>query len=499
MQVRVAAEPRSLDEVSDTLLVPVEPEGQLAASLDGVDQALRERLAGVIRDLSVSGRVGQVAVVPTWGQLPAARLALTGIGPARGRNLDDVRRAWGAAAQAAADAGAKTLFSPLPHVEGYDPVTVCRAAVEGVGLGTYRFLEYRSAGNARETLGQVVFLAEPDAVMAGIDRGRIVADAVCAARDLVNRPANDLPPERLAGLAWELAERAGLECTVYDRAALEELGAGAILAVGQGSRHEPRLIHLVYRPEGTVTTSIGVVGKGVTFDTGGISLKPAEGMERMKGDMAGGAAVLGIMQAIAALRLPAVVHGVVAAAENMPDGCAFRPGDIIRALNGKTIEVISTDAEGRLLLADALTYTSRQGVDVVIDLATLTGACVVALGKQGTGLFGTDRALVDALFRAGERAGEKLWPMPLWDEYLELLKSDHADIKNTGGRWGGAVNAALFLREFTGGVSWAHLDIAGPAWAERSGPLGPAGGTGHGVRTLLYFLEERVSPAPSSR
>ncbi|MCM8750137.1 leucyl aminopeptidase [Thermomicrobiaceae bacterium CFH 74404] len=490
MTIRFTAERRSPAELTDTLLVPVEAGGSIDASIQELDRILDGKLCQSVGDLGLTGRVGQVTVLPTWGQLPAQRLVIAGIGSPEARTADDIRRAWGAAAQAAAEAGARTLYSPLPAVPGLDPERVCQAAVEGAGLGTYRFLEYRTRVETTLSLEQVIFLATAGQVERGIERGRTAVEAVCLARDLVNRPGNELPPERLAGIAWEIAERAGLECRVYDRGALEELGAGAILAVGQGSRHEPHLIHLVYRPAGQPLASVGLVGKGVTFDTGGISIKPAEGMERMKGDMAGAAAVIGVMQAVATLGLPIAVHGVVAAAENMPDGAAFRPGDILRALNGKTIEVISTDAEGRLLLADALTYTAQQGVDVMIDLATLTGACVVALGKQGTGLFGTDQDLVDALVRAGQRAGEKLWPMPLWDEYRELLKSEHADIKNTGGRWGGAINAALFLREFTEGVSWAHLDIAGPAWAERGGPLGPAGGTGHGVRTLLYFLEE---------
>ncbi len=493
MSVRFSAELRSPLEVTDTLLVPVLADGSLDASVQELDRALDGALRQGLAGLGLSGRVGQAAVLPTWGRLPARRLVVTGIGSQGRQTADQIRRAWGAAAQAAAEAGVRTLFSPLPAVEGLDPGAVCRAAVEGVGLGAYRFLEYRTGSEATRQLEHVVFLADPATVERPIARGRTTVEAVSLARDLVNRPANDLSPERLAGIAWELAEQVGLECRVYDRGMLEEIGAGAILAVGQGSRHEPRLIHLVYRPAGDSRASIGLVGKGVTFDSGGLSIKPAEGMERMKGDMAGAAAVIGAMRAVAELGLPLTVHGVVAAAENMPDGAAFRPGDILRALNGKTIEVISTDAEGRLLLADALTYAARQGVQLLIDLATLTGACVVALGKQGTGLFGTDRALLDALARAGERAGEKLWPMPLWDEYLELLKSEHADIKNTGGRWGGAVNAALFLREFTEGVTWAHLDIAGPAWAERAGPLGPAGGTGHGVCTLVYFLEEYTS------
>jgi leucyl aminopeptidase len=490
MSIRFTAEQRSPLEVTDTLLVPVAGDGSPDAVVRELEDVLGGALGQHLSGLGNRPQVGQAAVLPTWGQLPARRLVVTGIGSPGRLTTDLIRRAWGAAAQVAAEAGTCVLASPLPQVEGLDCETICRAAVEGVGLGTYRFLDYRTGKGPTQRLEQVVFLVEPRLVERAIGYGQKAVDGVNLARDLVNRPANDLPPERLAKLASELAEQHGLECTVYDQGMLEELGAGAILAVGRGSRHEPRLVHLAYRPAGGSRTSVGLVGKGVTFDSGGLSLKPAEGMERMKGDMAGAAAVIGVTRSVAALGLPVTVHGVVAAAENMPDGAAFRPGDILRTLNGKTVEVISTDAEGRLLLADALTYTSRLGVEYMVDLATLTGACVVALGKQAAGLFGTERGLVDALVRAAERAGEKVWPMPLWDEYLELLRSEHADIKNTGGRWGGAINAALFLREFTEGVPWAHLDIAGPAWAERSSPLGPAGGTGYGVRTLLSFLEE---------
>jgi len=490
MTVCFTAEQRSLLEVTDTLLVPVTDGGNPDATVRELDEVLGGALGQQLTGIGLRGQVGRAAILPTWGRLPARRLVITGIGAPGRLTLDVIRRAWGAAAQVAAEAGVSVLVSPLPRVEGLDRGAICRAAVEGVGLGTYRFLDYRTGTAPAGQLDQVLFLAEPSVVAEAIERGRRTVDAVNLTRDLVNRPANDLPPERLAGLARELADQLGLECTVYDQDLLAELGAGGILAVGRGSRHEPRLIHLVYRPAGESRASVGLVGKGVTFDSGGLSIKPAEGMERMKGDMAGAAAVIGALQAVATLGLPVTVHGVVAAAENMPDGAAFRPGDILRTLNGKTVEVISTDAEGRLLLADALTYTARLGVEVVIDLATLTGACVVALGKQAAGLFGTDSGLVDALVQAAERAGEKVWPMPLWDEYLELLRSEHADLKNTGGRWGGAVNAALFLREFTQGVRWAHLDIAGPAWAERASPLGPAGGTGYGVRTVVSFLEE---------
>lgn len=312
------------------------------------------------------------------------------------------------------------------------------------------------------------------------------------ARDLVNEPGLDLFPERLAGRAWEVADQLGLACTIYDRKALEEMGAGGIVGVGQGSSREPRLIHLVYTPDGESTGTIGFIGKAITFDTGGVNLKPADGMRNMKIDMAGGAAVLGAMRAIAELKPPFTVHGVIAAAENMPSHTAYRPGDVLRTLSGKTVEITNTDAEGRIVLADAMTFAARQGAELMIDLATLTGASVVAVGNEAASLFGTDDTLVSDLLQASEHAGERMWHMPLWESYRADLNSDIADIKNSGNRDGGAIKAALFLKEFTNGVPWAHLDVAGPAWSGKESGYRTVGATGYGVHTLVTFLEQRA-------
>ncbi|MDI3339388.1 MAG: leucyl aminopeptidase [Sphaerobacter sp.] len=482
-----------IEQETDALLVSAQPGPRLDAMGAAADARLDGALAAALTDAAFSGEVGTTLVIPTLGRLPARRLVVVGVG-AGAPTPDGLRRAWAAGARAARDAGARRVVSVAPPAGDLGEERAYRAAAEGVRLGLYEFLEYRTQDRPTRQIERFDFAGESESARRGLAAAAAVADAVSFARDLVNHPADAIYPERLAEIAQEVAASAGLECVVHDPAALEAMGAGAILAVGKGSAREPRLIHLTYRPSGAARGTIGLVGKAITFDTGGVNLKPTgSGLEHMKSDMAGGGAVLATMRALAALAVPFTVHGVIAAAENMLSGTAFRPGDVLRAMNGKTIEVISTDAEGRLVLADALTYTARQGAELLIDLATLTGAAIVALGPQGTALYGTDQALVDDLVAATAWSGEKLWPMPLWDEYRELIRGDVADLKNSGGRWGGSITAALFLREFTEGRPWAHLDIAGPAWSEKVTAYAGKGGTGHGVSTLLAFLERRAA------
>jgi leucyl aminopeptidase len=486
--VEVVTTSEPLAALTGSLVLPLVPDGGLDASVGELEDALVAWVGRAARATGITGRPGQATVVPAPETMRAERLLLVGVGAPNQRSLAEIRRAAALAAKQAAEAGGSVLVWPVVAVPGASTEAIVQAIVEGVGLASYRFHRYRSSDTASR-IERLVIVGSGTAVQDGVRRGRLVSEAVAFARDLTNEPGNVLDPEHLSGIAWEVAQEVGLTCAIYDRALLEELGAGAILAVGQGSRREPRLVHLVYRPGSAVALRVALIGKAVTFDSGGLSIKPAEGMERMKGDMTGGAAVLSVLRALPALGLPVEVHGIIAAAENMPDGEAFRPGDILRTLSGKTVEVISTDAEGRLLLADALTFAVQQGAQLLVDIATLTGACAVALGRGGSGLFATDEAARDLLLRAASEAGERVWPLPLWDEYRELLRSEHADLKNSAGRWGAAINAALFLREFTGGRPWLHLDIAGPAWAEQAGPFGPPGATGHGVRTLLRFLE----------
>jgi leucyl aminopeptidase len=312
------------------------------------------------------------------------------------------------------------------------------------------------------------------------------------ARDLVNEPGNVKSPEWLAGQAAAAAAGGGFSCTVLERAELAREGCGALLGVAQGSVREPRLIVLEYRGGAEGAAPVALVGKGVVFDAGGISLKPAEKMDEMKMDMAGGAAVIATCLAAALLKLPVNLVGVVPAVENLPSGSAIRPGDILTSLSGQTIEVLNTDAEGRLILADALTYARRFEPQLVIDLATLTGACIIALGSQASAVLGNNDALVRQLLKAGESSGERLWQLPLWDEYAELIKSEVADVKNSGGRPAGTITAAAFLQKFAGEYKWAHLDIAGTAWEEKGRPCVPRGASGVGVRLLLEFLRRRV-------
>jgi leucyl aminopeptidase len=317
---------------------------------------------------------------------------------------------------------------------------------------------------------------------------KAIAAGVRTVRDLGNAPSNELTPARLAERAAEVAKAHGIKCTVYDKRAIEKMKMGGLLAVNKGSAEEPRFIVLEYAPR-RAKTHVALVGKGITFDSGGISIKPAEKMEEMKFDMCGAAAVIGTMQAAALLALNVRITGVIASTENLPSGSAYKPGDIIRTMSGKTIEVVNTDAEGRVILADALHYASQQKPDHIIDYATLTGACVVALGSEAAGLFSNNDELARKLIESGERTGERLWRLPEWDEYKELIRSDWADMKNSGGRWGGAISAALFLKEYVDCASWAHLDIAGTAYAEHENAREARGATGAGVRVTVSFLE----------
>jgi leucyl aminopeptidase len=321
----------------------------------------------------------------------------------------------------------------------------------------------------------------------------VFARSTWVARDLINAPANDVHPTHLAKVAGEIAKETGLGLQVFERADCKKMGMGAFLGVAAGSEQPPKFIHLTYTPKGKSRRRVAVIGKGITFDSGGLDLKPAEGMLRMKDDMSGAAAVLGIMKALPALQPPVEVHGLIAATENMPSGAAVRPGDILTAMNGTTIEIGNTDAEGRLTLADAIVYAAQKvNADEIVDMATLTGACVVALGPLCSGLFANNQGLADRLLTAAAAAGERVWQLPLIDEYRENLKSDVADMNNVGPRGGGAITAGLFLKEFAGDRAWAHLDIAGPAFVEKDMPLGPKGATGYAVRTILTYLTEGI-------
>ncbi len=480
--------------------------------LRGLPPAVLREAGAHLRRAGFKGEANETHAVPLSGR-PPRTLFVVGVG--KELTTEIFRRGVAAAVQHAKAEGARTvtviLHSPFSIL--LSPVAVGRAFAEGALLANYRFTAYKAERAKREhalRLTRVELLVPrglvPDAER-GVRRGTLEAEATMLARDLVNEPSSRMTPAALVEQAKRIAaaSRGAIALTILNRKQCEARGMGAFLAVAKGSAEEPAFIHLVYRPAGTGRRAVArhqasspkpqarvvLVGKGITFDSGGLSIKPAEGMETMKIDMAGAAAVLGAFSVLARLQAHAEVHGMIAACENMPSGSALKPGDIVRTVLGKTIEVLNTDAEGRLTLADTLGEAVKVQPAAIIDLATLTGACMVALGEEIAGLWSNDDRLSASLTAAAEAAGEPLWPLPLFREYGARMKSEVADLKNISGRkYGGAITAALFLKEFVGETPWAHVDIAGPSYAEKqTNPLNPVGGTGFGVRTLLHYLE----------
>jgi leucyl aminopeptidase len=486
---------------ADALIVPV-GSGRDAPAWSPLakelDASLSDELLNLAADARFTGKPATTLVVPTLGRIPSRRIVFAGLGPAESVGEATVTRMAGAAIRAARDAGARRIaFALASDGIGIDHQTALEAAAVGVSLALYRFDHYRGEAAPDSANGQdlesVKFFgvekARADSEQA-LRRAGVVARGVNLARDFGNEPASTLTPQEFANRAEVVAQESDLEIEVLGPPELAAIGAAATLAVGGGSVNTPRLIRLRYRPASNLAGSqvVGLVGKAITFDTGGYSIKPYEGMLEMKGDMAGGAAVLGAMSALRDLDCPIPVEATICAAENMISGTAFRPGDVIKGMNGVTMEILSTDAEGRLVLADGLVDTARRGATELIDLATLTGAAVVALGDGTTALFATDDELADKLLNSAESTGERMWRMPLIDEFERKIEGDVADIKNTGGRSGGAITAALFLKHFSEGLPWAHLDIAGSSRQEKATAIGPKGATGVGVRTLLRYL-----------
>ncbi len=455
----------------------------LTESGSAIDRALEGGLTEYLQDSSYKAKVGEVATVPALGRLRAKSIAVVGLGNKDELSTRSIRRAAGSAARRVLDSPvvASTLHEALDGTEAME------AAIEGLLLGSYRFTRYKSDPHPSK-IQRILFLGAEEPA---IERGRLLAEATALARDLINEPAGALSPEDLARRAREVADVNGLECKIWDEGELTDRGFGGILGVGQGSVNPPRLIELRYVPEAPAS-KVAIIGKGVTFDSGGLSIKDAKNMENMKTDMSGGAAVIGAMSAIAKLAPNVEVLALVPATENMPGGRAIKPGDVIKHYGGRTSEVLNTDAEGRLILADAIAYACEQSPDAIVDVATLTGAMMVALGLKSSGLFSNDDSLAQEIEAAARSAGERVWRMPLYDDYRSDLDSEVADIKNTGSRWGGSILAALFLRDFlSNDVSWAHLDIAGPARAEGDYDEVARGGTGVTTRTLLRWIESR--------
>jgi leucyl aminopeptidase len=451
----------------------------------------RDGLAGGLvgelrRAGEITGKFQDLTLVHRPQGLAAQRLLLVGGGKPEKFGHAELRKAAGAALRFLKGKGVHQLvFVPAGD---FDPELGVAAVAEGVIAADFEPDAYKTERNGDRRIDRVeVSAAATDVNRAALERAVVAADAQNFARQLINEPANRMTPRELAVRARQVAEETGLEIDVLDAGRMQALGMGALLGVAQGSAEPPALIVLRYRPEGTAAAGLhlGLVGKAVTFDTGGISIKPADGMEKMKYDMAGGATMIAVLRALARLRPAIPVTALVPAVENMPGSRAQRPGDIVKTMSGKTVEVINTDAEGRLILADAMTYAKQQGCTHLVDAATLTGAIVVALGYTNVGAFGNDQAWLDRVLASARSCGEKMWPMPLDDEYKDQLKSIIADLPNVGSRWGGAVTAAMFLKEFADPAPWVHLDIAGTAWLEEAKPHMPKGPSGVAVRTLI--------------
>ncbi len=472
----------------------------LAVGIHGTDtrriSAIDKKLGGAVsRAVSRTGGLapGSFVRIDTLGQIPAAEVMVVGLGDAK--SFSAPADFFKAASLAAKNAGfhVKKLVLDFPVSNSTEAV---RSLMEGALLGSYSFSKYKSGSAPCGGISEIaVFSPRLSSVSfkTAARQSENIARSVSLCRDLVNEPPAFLTPSALAQCAESVCAENGLDCSVILPGDMEKRGMGGMLAVSAGSSNPPRLIHITYSPSGAKRSSraIAIVGKGITFDSGGLSLKPADAMRTMKMDMSGAAVVIATMRAVAEEKPGVTVHGIVAAAENMTGPSAYKPDDIVKAMNGKTIEVVNTDAEGRVVLADALSYAVETGAKEIIDLATLTGACVVALGTHTAGVMSNSAKITRNIMRASSLAGEPMWELPLNPDLRKDIESNFADIKNSGGRWGGAITAALFLEHFVSGVPWAHIDIAGPAYLERGSDFYPKGATGFGVRTMVNYILRR--------
>ena len=494
--VQIIVEKARIDQKQTPLLVVgvYENENDFLYS-NGIESILYHIIKQILSNKEFKANLGTSLVLPTMDKGPMKKIMLLGLGKKDKFNNEIARIASAKAAVKVREMGISEfsilLFSNLD--EG-----LIEAISEGVGLSLYSFNRYKTNDDNKEELkaNQVTILinAEMTNVQSIVDRTSLLVEAVNFARDLSNLPPNDCSPSQLASIALSIATEYGLKSRIVERYEMESMGLNGIVSVGKGSHYPPKLIILEYRGSNDDEKPYLLVGKGVTFDTGGISLKDSDKMDEMKFDKSGGCNVIAIMKAVASLKLPINVIGLIPSVENMPSSTSYKPGDIIKMYNGKTVEVLNTDAEGRLILADALAFgISTYNPKAVIDLATLTGACIIALGTNVAAVIGTNKKLIDELHNISERTGEKFWELPLYEEFSEQIKSYVADIKNIGGRPGGAITAASFLSNFTNGLPWMHIDIAGTAWTqegtyERS--YNPKGATGFGIRTLVKLLME---------
>ncbi len=465
--------------------------------LKDLDTLVGGNIASVLKSEEFKGESGETAyfIYEPKGKNTATRLLLVGAGDKIEYKASDVYVLAGAATRFLRKRNVKS-FALMPRSDG-DASEVAMSAMQGVVSSQFELDKYKTKDKNDKSIDNFVLCVEgakEKELKDGLKRGEIIGDSMNFARDLANEPPNILHPTEMADRAQKMAKEVGLKCEILDEKQMEKLGMGSLLSVSLGSSQPAKMIVLKYEPKkstGKKDELFAIVGKGITFDTGGISIKQAEGMEAMKYDMSGGATVIGTMRAIGLLQPTVPVLGIVAAVENMPDGNATRPSDIVTAMNGKTVEILNTDAEGRLVLADAVAYAEKQGATTIVDMATLTGAVIIALGDLNTAILGNDQQLVDEIIACGKEAGENFWQLPIGAEYSKSIKSDIADIKNIGGnRKAGTIIGAVFIQEFVKNAKWAHLDIAGTAWADNEKPHHAKGPTAVAVRTLLKFVEK---------
>jgi len=455
-----------------------------------VDKRLGGEITKMAREEGIKWEMGKSIIINTLGKMAPSRVLLMGLGKRSELSAETLRKMAISATKRVGRFTSKLSYAlDVPWRRGY-----YGALAEGSYLGSYLFNKYKSDPEDESALSVVEILsqsADRKAFAREVELALSLARATNFTRDLVNEPPMYLTPTRLAEIAQEIADENGLSIEIFDRDEMMKRGMEGILAVNKGSDEPPKFIHFTYTPKRKPKRTVAVVGKGITFDSGGLSLKPADSMRTMKCDMAGAGVVMGVMTEIAKLKPAVTVHGLISSTENMTGGSAYKVDDVVRIMNGKTVEVINTDAEGRIVLADALSFAHKLRVDEIVDLATLTGACMVALGPHTAGLMGNNAALVEKIKRVAHEAGEKVWQLPLDSELKKQLDSGIADMKNVGARWGGAITAALFLENFVASTPWAHLDIAGPAYSDKGGEYIPPGGTGFGVRTIIRYLLER--------
>jgi len=497
MQIEVKQGRVDSSEDEAVLLNCFEEVKKFVGALKTIDDKLSGAVSHLFETADFSAKLGQAAVLYPQGRLKFSRIILVGLGKRKEITIEKLRRAYGFAGRKLRElklksASVQALELNLPNIKLQES---SQAMVEGILLSNYQLGRYKTGDeNERISLQKFTFLKEIrkgiGEIKKGAEDGEIISWATNFSRDLANQPGNYLTPTRLADEASRLAEENNLKCTVFSASQIKKLKMNTFLAVASGSKEPPKLIVLEYVPPGKTTNTLALVGKGITFDAGGLSLKSTENMVEMKGDMMGGAVVISVVAGCAKLGLPLHLIGIIPATENLPSGSALKVGDVIKSHSGKTIEVLNTDAEGRLILADGLSYARSFKPDAIVDVATLTGTIKLALGTICAGLFGNNQRLKTKMIQAGEKSGERVWEMPLWKEYDEFLKSDLADVKNVGGRFGGAILAAKFLQNFVGDLPWIHLDIAGVDFREKENSYHTKGATGFGARLLLQFLKD---------